>query len=43
MNPECFNLDGFHENDFLMTVTEPMQEYLARYPETLGCAGRRSL
>lgn len=34
---------GFHRNDFLKSVTEPMQEYLARYPEALRCAERRTL
>ena len=35
--------EGFHRNDFLKSVTEPMQEYLARYPEALRCAERRTL
>jgi penicillin V acylase-like amidase (Ntn superfamily) len=35
---------GFQEHDFMKSVTEPMQEYLARYPEMLPCAGdRRSI
>jgi penicillin V acylase-like amidase (Ntn superfamily) len=33
--------EGFHEHDFMQSVTEPMQEYLARYPEMLPCAGGR--
>ena len=32
----------YRENDFMLEVTDPMQEYLARYPEMLTCSSGAS-
>ena len=31
----------YHENNFMMGVTDEMQEYLARFPEMLECSGEK--